>query len=109
MTHEQLENDSTKRACRVNVKKGHRKARDDFADFRKVLLQDRRYEIELSRLRCKDSLLQQVPLLLLVGIPSVNMLTDHNAIKTHGPHLCGAMPTGLELVIDFLSLIRTLN
>lgn len=45
------------------------------------------------------------PFFLLVQVPSIHVLADHNAIDPHIPHLRGTVSAGFELVIDFLPLV----
>ena len=42
-------------------------------------------------------------------IPSIHVLTDHNAINSNVPHFSGAMSTGFQLVVNLFSLIGAFN
>ena len=37
------------------------------------------------------------------------MLADHNAVESHVPHHCRAVPPGFKFVIDLLTLVGTLD
>jgi len=49
-----------------------------------------------KRLSClrKNQRLEMSEILLLMGEPSIQVLTNHNAIGTNVPHFCGSMSPG---------------
>jgi len=42
-------------------------------------------------------------------IPSIHVLTDHNAINTNVPHFGGAMSSRFQLVVNLFSFIGAFN
>lgn len=49
------------------------------------------------------------PLTFLMTVPSVHMLTNHDAIDAHVPHHGGTVPASFEFVINFLPFVGTFN
>lgn len=55
----------------------------------------------------EKELLLLLQFILVVYIPSIDVLAHHNAVDANVPHLGGAMPPGFEFVINLLPFVGT--
>lgn len=58
------------------------------------------------RTNCKPKL---VPLFLLVDVPRIHVLADHNAVDANIPHLRGTVTACFQLVVDLFPLVGTFH